>query len=214
MRLGLFGGTFNPIHFGHLRAGVEVREAFDLDKLVLIPSARPPHKTVDHVASADDRLEMVRLAIQGEPFLEASDVELSRPGLSYTIETLRYFKDRFGAESEIYFVVGQDAFSEITTWRSYRALFATAHFIVMTRPGFESDRLEDLIHTFLSEAYQYDPGARRYNHPQWNTIFCLSITHLDISASQIRELVGHGRSIGFLVPGAVNHYILEKGLYR
>ena len=107
MRLGLLGGTFNPIHLGHLRAGVEVREAFNLDRLVLIPSARPPHKTADHVASADDRLEMVRLAIQGEPFLEVSDEELTRPGLSYTIETLRHFQDQFGQGSEIYFVVGR-----------------------------------------------------------------------------------------------------------
>ena len=213
MRLGLLGGTFNPIHLGHLRAGVEVREAFNLDRLVLIPSARPPHKTADHMASADDRLEMVRLALQGEPFLEVFDVELTRPGLSYTIETLRHFQDQSGQGSEIYFVVGQDAFSEITTWKSYHELFATAHFIVMTRPGFESDRLEDFIHTHLSEAYQYDLAGKRFSHPQWYTIFCLSITHLDISASQIRELRGQGRSIRFLVPDAVNQYILEKGLY-
>ena len=214
MRLGLFGGTFNPIHLGHLRAAVEVREAFNLDRLLLIPSAHPPHKTADYVASAEDRLEMVRLAIQGEPSIEASDVELARPGLSYTIETLRYFQDRFGPGSDIHFVVGQDAFSEITTWKSYQALFEAAHFIVMTRPQSRLRSLEDFIHTQISAEYQYDPASNRYSHPGRYTIFCLNITHLDISATKIRERIRRGRSIRFLVPDVVQSFINEKGLYR
>ena len=214
MRLGLFGGTFNPIHLGHLRAAVEVREAFNLDRLLLIPSAQPPHKMADHVANAEDRLEMVRLAVHGEPSLEASDVELTRLGLSYTIETLRYFQDRFGSESDIHFIVGQDAFSEITTWKSYQALFVTAHFIVMTRPSSKLRSLEDFIHTQISAEYQYEPTSNRYSHPRWRTIFCLDITHLDISATKIREWIRRGRSIRFLVPDAVQGFINKKGLYR
>ena len=214
MRLGLFGGTFNPIHLGHLRAAVEVREAFNLDRLLLIPSAQPPHKMADHVANAEDRLEMVRLAVHGEPSLEASDVELTRLGLSYTIETLRYFQDRFGSESDIHFIVGQDAFSEITTWKSYQALFVTAHFIVMTRPNSKLRSLEDFIHTQISAEYQYEPTSNRYSHPRWRTIFCLDITHLDISATKIREWIRRGRSIRFLVPDAVQGFINKKGLYR
>jgi len=213
VRLGLFGGTFNPIHLGHLRAAVEVREAFNLDRVLLIPSAHPPHKMADHVANAQDRLEMVRLAVQGEPSLEASDVELARPGLSYTIETLRYFQEEFGPENHIYFIVGQDAFSEITTWKSYQALFATAHFIVMTRPPSRLRSLEDLIHTRISAEYQYDAGSNRYSHPRWHAIFCLNITHLDISATRIREWIRQGRSIRFLVPDAVHGFIKKKGLY-
>ena len=214
MRLGLFGGTFNPIHLGHLRAAIEVQEAFGLEKILLIPSARPPHKQADQVASAGDRLEMVRLAVQGEPLLEASDVELARPGPSYTIETLRYFQDRFGPESPVFFVVGQDAFSEIATWKSYQALFSIAHFVVMARPGARLNSLEDFIHEHISRAYHYDPKSDRFIHPAWCAIFCLSITHLDISASRIRERIGQGRSIRFLVPGLVCDYIREKGLYR
>ncbi len=214
MRLGLFGGTFNPIHLGHLRAAVEVREAFNLDRLLLIPSAHPPHKMADHVASAEDRLEMVRLAIHGEPSLEASDVELARPGLSYTIETLRYFQEQFGSESDIHFIVGQDAFSEITTWKSYQALFVTAHFIVMTRPRSKLSSLEDFIHTQISAEYQYDPASNLFSHPQWCTIFCLNITQLDISATKIREWVGRGCSIRFLVPDVVRGFIDKKRLYR
>ena len=214
MRLGLFGGTFNPIHFGHLRAAVEVREAFNLDRLLLIPSAHPPHKRAVDVANAEDRLEMVRLAIEGESSLEASGVELARPGLSYTIETLRYFQGHGGPGSDIHFIVGQDAFSEITTWKSYQALFETAHFIVMTRPSSKLHSLEDFIHTHISRQYQYDPTGNRYIHPGWCTIFCLSITHLDISATRIREWIRQGRSIRFLVPDAVQDFINEKGLYR
>ena len=214
MRLGLFGGTFNPIHFGHLRAAIEVRETFNLDKLLLIPSATPPHKTAEQVADAEDRLEMVRLAVGTEPFFEASDVELGRPGPSYTIQTLRHFQERFGSESDIHFIVGQDAFSEITTWKSYKQLFGTAHFIVMTRPGFESDRIGGFIHTNISETYEYDSPNNRYSHPEWCTIFCLNITHLDISASQIRKRIKGGRSIRFLVPQAVEDFVQEKGLYR
>jgi nicotinate-nucleotide adenylyltransferase len=214
VRLGVFGGTFNPIHVGHLRAVIEVQETFTLDRLLLIPSANPPHKGAEDIAAAEDRLQMVRLAVQGLPSLEASDVELARSGLSYTIETLQYFHNYFGPESVIHFVVGVDAFSEITTWKSYHQLFATAHFIVMTRPGSTLNNLERFIHTHISRDYQYDTTASRYGHPRWCSIFCLNITHLDISATQIREWIRQGRSIRFLVPATVEAFIKTRGLYR
>ncbi|NVM56776.1 MAG: nicotinate-nucleotide adenylyltransferase [Desulfobacterales bacterium] len=214
MRLGLFGGTFNPIHLGHLRAAVEVREAFNLDKVLLIPSAHPPHKNAEDIAEASDRLEMVRLAVEGVPFLEASDVELARPGPSYTIETLRNFQSHLGPESAVHFIVGLDAFSEITTWKSCRQLFATAHFIVMARPGSKLKNLENFIHTYISKDYQYDRTFNRYGHPRRCSIFCLNITHLDISATEIREWIKQGRSIRFLVPDSVDEFITKKGLYR
>lgn len=214
MRLGVFGGTFNPIHVGHLRAVIEVQETFTLDRLLLIPSANPPHKGAEDIAVAEDRLQMVRLAVQGLPSLEASDVELARSGPSYTIETLQYFHNYFGPESVIHFVVGVDAFSEITTWKSYHQLFATAHFIVMTRPGSTLNNLERFIHTHISRDYQYDTTASRYSHPRWCSIFCLNITHLDISATQIREWIRQGRSIRFLVPATVEAFIKTRGLYR
>jgi nicotinate-nucleotide adenylyltransferase len=214
VRLGLFGGTFNPIHIGHLRAAVEVSEAFALDRLLLIPSANPPHKSDHDMAGAKERLEMVRLAVEGMHGFEASNVELTRSGPSYTIKTLQYFQDHFGKESTIHFVVGQDAFSEITTWKSYLELFATAHFIVMTRPGSRLRNLESFIHTHISEDYQYDKTANRYAHPAWRSIFCLNVTRLDISATKIRELIRLGRSIRFLVPSRVDEFIKQKGLYQ
>lgn len=214
MRLGLFGGTFNPIHIGHLRAAVEVREAFDLHELLLVPSSHPPHKNAQNIASAQDRLEMVRLAVRNVPFLEVTDVELARSGPSYTIETLRYFRDRLGPEGTIHFVVGQDAFSEITTWKSYQQLFATAHFIVMARPGSKLEFLENFIHTHISKEYKHDETSSRYVHPQWHPISCFNITHLDISATQTRNWIKQGRSIRFLVPDSVEDFIQQKGLYR
>lgn len=214
MRLGLFGGTFNPIHLGHLRAAVEVREAFGLDKLLLIPSAHPPHKNGEDIAEAVDRLEMVRLAVQGVPFLEASDVELARPGPSYTIETLAHFQNHFGPQSAIHFIVGLDAFSEITTWKSHKQLFATAHFIVMARPGSKLKDLEEFIHRYISRDYEYDQSSKRYTHSRWSSIYCFNITHLDISATRIREWIRQDRSVRFLVPDPVEELIKEKRLYR
>jgi nicotinate-nucleotide adenylyltransferase len=141
-------------------------------------------------------------------------VELARSGPSYTIETLGYFQDHFGHRSAIHFILGLDAFSEITTWKSYKELFATAHFIVMTRPGSKLKDLEWFIHAYISKDYQYDRPSNQYTHPRWCSIYCTSITHLDISATQVREWVRQDRSIGFLVPGAVEEFIKEKGLYR
>jgi nicotinate-nucleotide adenylyltransferase len=214
VRLGLFGGTFNPVHLGHLRAAVEVAEAFTLDKLLLIPSANPPHKTTENMADASKRLEMLRLAIEGVPAFEASDVELARKGPSYTIETLRYFQGHFGRERTIHFVVGQDAFSEITTWKSFRELFVTSHFIVMARPGSKLESLDRFIRAYISKDYQYDSRLHLYAHPEWCSIFRLDVTHLDISATMIREAVRRRRSIRFLVPPQVEEFIKRKGLYQ
>ncbi len=213
MHIGLFGGTFNPIHLGHLRAAVEVREAFNLDRLLLIPSANPPHKNTKDIAEAADRFEMVRLAVDEVPFLEASDVELTRTGLSYTIETLAYFHDHFGPQGVIHFVVGLDAFSEITTWKSYKQLFATAHFIVMARPGSKLKDLEGFIHTYISTEYRHDSLSNRYSHPEWCSIVCLNITHLDISSTKVRQWIGQDRSVRFLIPDAVEGFIRRKELY-
>lgn len=214
MRLGLFGGTFNPIHIGHLRAAVEVWESFGLDKVILIPSAHPPHKHIDALASPEDRLEMVRLAIDGTPFFEVSDVELERSGPSYTIETLRHFQKEYGAQSAIHFIVGIDAFSEITTWKSFKGLFATAHFVVMARPGARLKDLEGFILEHISKEYRHDSSTNAFRHPSWCSIFCLDITHLDISATATRKRISEGRSIRFLVPYGVEHFIERKGLYR
>ena len=115
MRIGLFGGTYNPIHFGHLRAATEVREAFELDRVILIPAAQPPHKRAGNLAPSEDRLKMVRLAVENDPALEISDVEIRRSGPSYTFDTIQHFKEKLAADAQIYLILGLDAVLEIDT---------------------------------------------------------------------------------------------------
>jgi nicotinate-nucleotide adenylyltransferase len=213
VRLGLLGGTFNPIHLGHLRSAVEVRETFNLDRVLLIPSAHPPHRASKGIADAEDRLEMVRLAAQGVPCLEASDVELSRPGPSYTIETLELFQHRFGPRCDIHFIIGFDAFSEIATWKAFKKLFATARFVVTGRSGAHPRDLETVIHADVSPNYRYDTASRSFEHPEWLTIYSMEVTRFDISGTQVRRCLRKHRSITFLVPRAVEDYIYDRKLY-
>ncbi len=134
MRIGLFGGTFDPVHFGHLRAALEVKEGFGLARVFLIPAAAPPHKAREGVAPAGDRLRMVELAVDGEPGLMPSDVEIRREGPSYTIDTVTHFQREFAGVAEVFLIVGLDAFLEIDTWKSFRELLALVPVIVISRP--------------------------------------------------------------------------------
>ena len=135
MRLGLFGGTFNPIHLGHLRAGLEIQERFSLDRVLYLPAAIPPHKATRELLSFAHRLKMVRLAVKGQSRLKASDAEIKRPGKSYSIQTVRYFHRAFPQGVDLFFILGLDAFLEISTWKDYRQLFGLCHFIVLDRQG-------------------------------------------------------------------------------
>lgn len=210
-RLGLLGGTFNPVHLGHLRAAEEVLEAKGLDRMLFIPSASPPHKGRDGLASAEARLEMCRLAVADNPRFEASDLELRRGGRSYSIGTLRDLHAR--GERDLWFVIGTDAFGEVETWKDWRALFEHAHFVVMSRPGAALD-LASLIPIEVRDRFCYDPERRVYTHPSGYTVSAVTVTPLDISSSQIRALRASGRSIRYLAPDAVEAYIRERGLYR
>jgi nicotinate-nucleotide adenylyltransferase len=134
MRIGLFGGTFNPVHLGHLRAAVEVRQGFELDEIFLVPAALPPHKIPGDVAASADRLNMLNLALGADSGLKVSDVELNRSGPSYTIDTVQHFKQTLPAESRLFLIMGLDAFLEIDTWKSYRKLLTQIPLIVINRP--------------------------------------------------------------------------------
>lgn len=213
MRLGLLGGTFNPIHFGHLRAAEEIRENIHLDRITFIPSALPPHKKVEPPITAANRLEMVRRAVADNPFFEVSEVEIRRPGLSYTVETLRHFQRSAGAETEFFFIVGMDAFLEINTWESYKELFQLSHFVVLARPG-APHALEKFLTDNISPGYRHDHEKRRYLHHELRTVFFQDVTSLDISSTKIRDLVQKGRSIRYLVPKVVEEYIVNKGIYK
>jgi nicotinate-nucleotide adenylyltransferase len=212
VRVGILGGTFNPIHLGHLRAAEEIGEGLDLQKIYLIPAGIPPHKTPDPLADFSHRLEMVRLARATSPLLEVWDIEGKRPGLSYSIETLRLFHSSFGPQLELFFIVGIDAFLEIQTWKKYPELFKYASFVVINRAGYNTQEFAGFLDS-LHLGFAWDPEGRCFCHPSGNTLLQKETTVMDISASRIRQLVAEGRSIRFLVPEAVREYIERFGLY-
>ena len=219
MRLGLFGGTFNPIHRGHLRAAVQIRHIFGLDRVFLIPAALPPHKRPGEVAAAADRLHMILLSLEGREGLDVSDVELKRTGPSYTIDTVRHFKGRTAQEDQVFLVIGLDAFLEIDSWKSYRDLLAQIAFIVVNRPqaGVDADagwkRLGDYLRDRISSDYTFDAAQACYRRPGSQPIHVCAIDAVDISSTQIREMIKRGRPIDHLVSPNVAQYIISKGLY-
>jgi nicotinate-nucleotide adenylyltransferase len=212
MRIGVFGGTFDPIHYGHLRAAEEVRESLGLARVVFVPSARPPHKALAAVSPPVHRLEMVRRAVEGHPAFEASDLECRRHGASYTVETLRVLSRPGGGAREIYFLLGSDAFREIETWRSYEELFSLCHWLVIQRPGHEPAGRE-AIPVAVRNGFRYDRRRRVYVHPSNRCLLFRRLSCLEISGSEIRRLVGLNRSVRYLVPDGVEAYIRERHLY-
>ncbi|NIS63311.1 MAG: nicotinate-nucleotide adenylyltransferase [Proteobacteria bacterium] len=214
MRIGIFGGTFNPIHLGHLRAAEEIRERFDLDRVIFIAAAVPPHKEVEGGIPGEHRMEMVRLAISGNPHFSISDIELKRPGKSYSISTIQFFRQRFGSDSEMFFILGMDAFLEIGTWKSFQELFSLCHFIVMTRPGFEKPLSAVNLPAEIEDAFVYDEEGDRFTHRNGYSIYLQGVTFLDISSTKIREEISKGRSIRYLLPPEVERYIRRHHFYR
>lgn len=211
-RLGLFGGTFNPIHFGHLRAAEEVREACALDEVVFIPAAIPPHKETGAVVEARHRLQMIRLATKGNSAFSISTVELERPGTSYSVDTVRFFLEK--NQGVLYFILGRDAFMEIETWREYERLFSLSNFVVMARPGLEQVDRSNLFPRGIACSFQYDERAKCWIHVSGQTVRFQEVTVLDISSTKIRNLIGKGHSVKYLVPAEVEAYIQEHGFYR
>jgi nicotinate-nucleotide adenylyltransferase len=212
IRLGLFGGTFNPIHYGHLRAAEEVCEALSLSRLWFIPAAHPPHKGALDLTPFEVRLEMTRLAVGDHPVMEVSDVEGRRPGMSYSIETLRLLREGLGAAWELYFILGLDAMLEIQTWKDYTQLFDLSHFVVLDRPGYDRRRLAEI----LSKELRLHPleGGAGFQTPSGSKILWQQTTLMDISATGIRRLVRQGQSIRYLLPEPVRRYIITHNLYK
>ena len=219
-RIGLFGGTFNPIHSGHVQVARDVLQSYCLTAVEFIPSAVPPHKTEGLLAPAADRYAMACSALMDEPALKVSDIEIRRSGPSYTIDTLRRYMAELPHETDIFFMVGLDAFLEIHTWKSYRQLFELAAFIVMTRP--EAAKADQDVKTAalqfarerISDAYALSGEEDRLVHPQMQVIHLASVTPIGISSSRIRDMIHKGRPIDQWVAPSVAAYIESKGLYR
>lgn len=224
MRLGIMGGTFDPIHLGHLRAAEEIYWAFGLDRIIFVPAARPPHKDEVVVASALHRYEMVSLATVFTPYFTVSSIEITRPGKSYSVETVREFQKLSGRNTSLYFVVGVDAFLGMSGWRHARELIALARVIVTARPGWRLDEVERLLtpeqrKILGNPTFRYlkisdiDPErVEREFEPR--QVLLVEVVSLDIASREIRQLVEQGRSIRHLVPDTVAAYMAKNRLYQ
>ncbi len=191
------GGTFDPIHYGHLVAAEEARFRFNLSRVIFVPCGIPPHKKPYKVTPAEHRYAMTVLATASNPYFVVSRVEIDRPGPSYAIDTVKIFHQQFGARAEFFFVTGLDAVLEILTWKSHDELIRLCNFIAVTRPGYDAEKLHEHLPTHYLER-----------------ISLLVIPGVDISSTMIRERVKRGEPIRYLTPDAVFDYISKHGLYK
>jgi len=212
LKLGILGGTFDPIHLGHLRTAEEIGQELDLEKVYLIPSASPPHKTGAPVTPFHHRLTMTQLAVSDSAILDVLDLEGNRPGMSYSYETLRELHAMFKPDPEIYFILGIDAFLEIKTWKRHKDLFDLAHFVIISRAGYPMEELEPFVSS-SGLGIRKTSTADRFVMPSGKSLLVRETTLMEISSTHIREMAAMGRSIRFLVDGPVGDYIAQKGLY-
>jgi len=212
MRVGLFGGSFNPIHFGHLRAAEEDREALGLDLVYFIPAASPPHKASGDLAPAEHRLAMVRLATKGNRHFMVSDVEVRRAGRSYTIDTVRHFLATLRGPSTLFLMMGWDAFAELDTWKNYDELVRLSSVVVHTRQP-AGDNEPPRISLAALKRFGYIKEDDHYVHPSGQTLSFLATTIFPVSATLIREKLHRQRSVRYLMPDDVVDYIQRHGLY-
>ena len=213
MKVGLFGGTFNPIHIGHLRSAEEVCAAFALDRIYFIPSASPPHKDEADVAPAQHRYNMVELAVADTPAFRASRIELDRSGPSFSVDTIRAFQAG-GRCTSLAFLIGMDAFCEIESWKAYLEIPRLCDLIVTSRPGVPTPSIDQLLPVALRSAFWYDPTQQRYQHESGHTLTLYTLNGFHISASAIRDNIRLGRPTHSQLPLAVADYIATYALYH
>jgi nicotinate-nucleotide adenylyltransferase len=188
VKIGILGGTFNPIHIGHLILAEEVREKLFLDKIIFMPAYLPPHKNNSHIIEAGHRYAMIQAAIKENPFFSVSDIEIKRQGRSYTIDTLRQLKKLY-PEDELYFITGSDLLKYLDDWKDLSEIISMVKFVVATRPGYALEKIPSYIAT-------------------------VAIRAVDISAFEIRDAIKDNKSFRYLVPESVFTYITKNNLYR
>jgi len=196
LRLGLMGGAFDPIHFGHLFIAAAAKEKFGLDKILFMPSGRPPHKQRRGAATGEDRFAMTAMAIASNPDFEISRMEIDRKGYSYSVDTVSSLLEKYGADTQIYFITGADAILEVDTWYQAERLLSMCRFIAAARPGFNMEGLERLPEKWRERISQMETPV------------------LEISSTGIRSRVEQGHTIKYLLPEKVEEYIYSHGLYR
>ncbi len=202
-KIGIMGGTFNPIHHGHLVTAQEALSQFKLDIVIFIPTGSPPHKADSKIASAEDRYIMTVIATSSNSNFFVSRIEIDRKGESYTIDTVRRLKEVYGKDSLLYFITGADAILEILTWKNTEEIVSLCKFIAATRPGYDLTRLEELRGRLFNNTKEVN-----------EKIFVMEIPALSISSTDIRDRIKNNRPIDYLVPEGVSNYILKNGLYK
>lgn len=213
-RIGVLGGTFDPVHNGHLTVADRVRKIFELHSVLFIPAAEPPHKQGIRLAPFTDRLAMLRLAVSGRPFFQVSSIEADRPGPSYSIDTLTHLRLTQPAGSELFFIIGSDAFSEITSWKNYAALPEVSHFIVLARSKTDQIDIDRLIRIAFPE-HKFDKTVDFSSKSGCSgRIYAFRMEPISVSSTVIRNRVRKGKSIADLVPSLVAEYIEIHNLYK
>lgn len=200
LRLGMMGGTFDPIHMGHLVAAEEAWQQFNLDQVVFMPSGDPPHKDKRDVTAAEHRFLMTMLAVIANPCFTISRMEIDSEKTSYTIDTVKQFYNIYGDVLDFFLITGADAILEITTWKDYSVLLKSCSIIAVSRPGYSLEKLQEVLGSSFSEA------AKR--------IHLLEVPALSISSTDIRQRVAAGKTIRYLTPKPVEQYIYKNKLYK
>jgi len=216
-KLGILGGTFNPIHVGHLAAAEEVRERLDLASILFIPSFLPPHKDDEAIPPAAQRLAMVKIAIAGNPQFSLSDIEVQRGGKSYTVDTVTDLHRAYPG-AEFFFITGLDSFLDIQTWKDWERLLGLCSFVVLSRQGHAFTDLVNLpfMKTSKQKLEVLDSGEQariKAETPAGMSIWLEQVPLYDISSTDIRKRIRQGRSIKYLLPDAVETYIINNTLY-
>ncbi|MDD4570519.1 MAG: nicotinate-nucleotide adenylyltransferase [Tepidanaerobacteraceae bacterium] len=199
-KVGIMGGTFDPIHYGHLVTAEAARTHFHLDKVIFTPTGTPPHKKGYRVTPAEDRYLMTILAVNDNPFFDVSRMEIERTGYSYTVDTLELFYNEYGQDSKLYFISGADAVFDILTWKDVDRVLSYCTFIAATRPGYPVDKLNQKL-SQIKKLYGKE-------------VYPMEVTGLDISSTDIRMRIKEGLSVKYLLPESVEIYINKNGLYR
>ncbi len=208
-RVGLLGGTFDPVHCGHLELAGKAKDKFGLEKVLFLPTASPPHKMVGNVASFEHRVEMIRLAIENHPQFALLEIESKIPAPNYTIDTLSLLLRKSEGEKEFVFIIGIDAFLEIHLWKNHDRVLRSIHFIIAARAGYRRDELLDYL-----ELLKYKKnGNHWYNDASLKKIYYLDCDITDVSSSEVRLKLAKGESLDNVVPSSVRRYISRYNLY-
>lgn len=199
-KIGISGGTFDPIHYGHLIVAEIIREKFQLEKVIFIPTGLPPHKNSAGVTNAEHRYNMVKDAIQTNPYFEVSRIEIERRGITYAVDTLTELRGIYGPDTDLFYIIGADVVRDITTWKNFKEVFPMCNFIAVLRPEHKiadfNNTIEYLKSTYMAKIHTSD------------------IPLIDISSTYVRERVKNNKSIKYLVPESVEAYANCNGLYK